>query len=145
MGLFKKEGKLITLNVDQVRIYHPRERDEGVVETNGLDGEGSRVEQVETEGIKGLAREVASNEKQCRGKRMRREGSIEFSNNQEREYQNKKRPPVRRNWRKCSAPSSLSENTEVKRRPYGSCKWRKRPNSGITSTRNKKDDQERSS
>ncbi|GFT11868.1 hypothetical protein NPIL_80961, partial [Nephila pilipes] len=30
--------------VNQVRIYHPRERDEGVVETDGLDGEGSRAE-----------------------------------------------------------------------------------------------------
>ncbi|GFT62358.1 hypothetical protein NPIL_589311 [Nephila pilipes] len=44
-----KGSKLITVNVDQVRIYHPRERDEGVVETDGLDGEGSRAEQVESE------------------------------------------------------------------------------------------------
>ncbi|GFT41029.1 uncharacterized protein NPIL_437791 [Nephila pilipes] len=57
-----KGGKLITVNVNQVRIYHPRERDEGVVETDGLDGEGSRVEQVETEGSKGLAREESSKE-----------------------------------------------------------------------------------
>ncbi|GFT81703.1 hypothetical protein NPIL_189941 [Nephila pilipes] len=33
------------MNVDQVRIYHPRETVEGVVETDGLDGEGSRAEQ----------------------------------------------------------------------------------------------------
>ncbi|GFT53510.1 uncharacterized protein NPIL_504851 [Nephila pilipes] len=30
-----KGGKLITVNIDQVRIYHSRERDEGVVETDG--------------------------------------------------------------------------------------------------------------
>ncbi|GFS93688.1 hypothetical protein NPIL_176251 [Nephila pilipes] len=75
-----------------------KERDEGVVETDGLDGEGSRVEQVETEGSKGLAREESSKEEQWRGKRMRSEGSIESSNNHERQHQSKRRPPVRRNW-----------------------------------------------
>ncbi|GFT44355.1 hypothetical protein NPIL_533071 [Nephila pilipes] len=43
-----KEGKSITVDVDQVRIYQPRERDEGVVETDGLNGERSREEQVES-------------------------------------------------------------------------------------------------
>ncbi|GFT10952.1 hypothetical protein NPIL_543951 [Nephila pilipes] len=43
-----KGGKLITVNVDQVRIYHPREREEGVVETDGLNGERSMAEQVES-------------------------------------------------------------------------------------------------
>ncbi|GFS49625.1 hypothetical protein NPIL_453181 [Nephila pilipes] len=64
---------------------------------------------------------------QWRGKRMRSEGSTESSNNHEIRHQSKRRPPVRRNWRKRSVPSSLIENTEVKRRPHGSCKWRKRP------------------
>ncbi|GFS84856.1 hypothetical protein NPIL_321251 [Nephila pilipes] len=109
-----KGGKPITVNVDQVRIYHPRERDEGIVETDGLDGEGSRAEQVETKGSKSLAREESSKEKQWRGKRMRSEGSTESSNNHERQHQSKRRPPV------FAAPSSLIENTEVKRRPYGS-------------------------
>ncbi|GFU01142.1 hypothetical protein NPIL_669221 [Nephila pilipes] len=59
-----KEVKLITVNVDQVRIYHPRERDEGGVETDGLNIDGSRAEQVETEGSKGLAREKSTKEKQ---------------------------------------------------------------------------------
>ncbi|GFS55498.1 hypothetical protein NPIL_559831 [Nephila pilipes] len=122
-----KGGKSITVNVDQVRIYHTRERDEGVVEIDGLDGERSRAEQVETEGSKGLAREESSKEEQWRGKRTRSEESIESSNNHERTHQSKRRPPVRRNWRKRSAPSSLVENIEVKRRPHGSCKWRKRP------------------
>ncbi|GFU37223.1 hypothetical protein NPIL_189181 [Nephila pilipes] len=123
-----KGGKSITVNVDQVRIYHPRERDEGVVETDGLDGEGSRAEQVETEGRKDLVSEESSKEEQCRGRRVRSEGLIEFSNNYEREYQRKRRPPVRRNWRKRSAPSSMVENTEVERRSHGSCiKWRKKP------------------
>ncbi|GFT12931.1 hypothetical protein NPIL_519401 [Nephila pilipes] len=31
------------------------------------------------------------------------------------------------NWRERSAPSSLVQNNEVKRRPHESCKWRKRP------------------
>ncbi|GFU42962.1 uncharacterized protein NPIL_190851 [Nephila pilipes] len=84
--------------VNQVRIYHPRERNEGVMETDGLDSEGSRAEQVETEGSKGLAREESSKEEQWRGKRMRSEGSIESSNNHERQHQSKRRPPVRRNW-----------------------------------------------
>ncbi|GFT72938.1 hypothetical protein NPIL_306141 [Nephila pilipes] len=115
------------VNVDQVRNYQPRERDEGVVETNGLDDEGSRVRQVETEGSKGLAREESSKEKQWRCKRMRSGWSIEFSNNYEREFQSKRRPPVRRNWRERSAPSSFIENTEVQRRLHESYKWRKRP------------------
>ncbi|GFU01367.1 hypothetical protein NPIL_599041, partial [Nephila pilipes] len=34
-------NKSIKVNVDHVRIYHPRERDEGVVETDGLNSEGS--------------------------------------------------------------------------------------------------------
>ncbi|GFT27314.1 hypothetical protein NPIL_311991 [Nephila pilipes] len=122
-----KGGKPITVIVDQIRIYHPRERDEGVVETDGLDGEGSRAEQVETEGSKGPAREETSKEEQWQGKRMRSERSIESSNNHERQHQSKRRPLVRRNWRKRSAPFSLIENTEVKRRPHESCKWRKRP------------------
>ncbi|GFT49827.1 hypothetical protein NPIL_518981 [Nephila pilipes] len=44
-----KGGKSITMNVDQVRIYLPRERDKGVVKTDGLDGERSSAEQVEPE------------------------------------------------------------------------------------------------
>ncbi|GFT90259.1 uncharacterized protein NPIL_548771 [Nephila pilipes] len=75
-----------------------RERAEGVEETDGLYGEWSRAEQVETEGSKGLARKESSKEEQWRGERMRSEGSIEFSNNYEREYQSKRRLPVRRNW-----------------------------------------------
>ncbi|GFT17836.1 hypothetical protein NPIL_150681 [Nephila pilipes] len=122
-----KGGKPITVNVDQVRIYHPRERDEGAVETDGLDDEGSRAEQVETEGSKGLARKESSKEEQWRGKRMRSEGSTESSNNHERQHQSKRRLSVRNNWRKRRAHSSLVENTEVKRRPHESCKWRKRP------------------
>ncbi|GFU37147.1 hypothetical protein NPIL_591861 [Nephila pilipes] len=58
---------------------------------------------------------------------MTSEGSAESSNNHERQHQIKRRPPVRRNWRKRSAPSSLVENIEVKRRPHENCKWRKRP------------------
>ncbi|GFS34210.1 hypothetical protein NPIL_218671 [Nephila pilipes] len=104
-----------------------KEINEGVVETDVLDGEGSRAEQVETEGSKSLDREETSKEEQWRGKRMRSEGSIESSNNHERQHQSKRRPSVRRNWRKRSAPSSLVENIEVKRRPHESCKWRKRP------------------
>ncbi|GFT17718.1 hypothetical protein NPIL_104361 [Nephila pilipes] len=84
----------------QVRIYDPRERDEGVVETDGLEGERSRTEQVETEGSRGLAREEISKEEQWRGKRMRSERLIEYSNNHERQHQSKRRPPVRMNWRK---------------------------------------------
>ncbi|GFT74941.1 hypothetical protein NPIL_290261 [Nephila pilipes] len=103
-----------------------KERDEGVVETDGLDGEGSRAEQVETEGSKGLAREESTKEEQCRSKRTRSEGLTESSNNHERQHQSKRRPPVRRNWQKRSAPFSLVEITEVKRRSHESCKWRKR-------------------
>ncbi|GFS95917.1 hypothetical protein NPIL_109601 [Nephila pilipes] len=103
-----KGRKPITVNVDQVLIYPPRERDEGVVETDGLVGEGSRAEQGETEGSKGLAREESNKEEQWRG--MRSEESTESSNNHERQYQSKRRPPVRRNWWKRKAPSSLFEN-----------------------------------
>ncbi|GFT71590.1 hypothetical protein NPIL_283251 [Nephila pilipes] len=47
------------------------ERDDGVVETDGLDGEGSRAEQIEIEGSK--AKEESTKEEQWRGKRMRSE------------------------------------------------------------------------
>ncbi|GFS82691.1 hypothetical protein NPIL_278291 [Nephila pilipes] len=117
----------MALDPHNVRIYHPRERDEGVAETDGLDGERSRAEQVETEGSKGLAREETSRKEKWRGKRMMSEGSTESSNNKERRHRSKRRPPVRRNWRKLSAPSSLVENSEVKRLPHGSCKWSIRP------------------
>ncbi|GFS83642.1 hypothetical protein NPIL_362161 [Nephila pilipes] len=122
--LIERAKKLVR---DQVRIYHPRKRNEGVVETDGLDSEGSRAEKVEIEGSKGLAREETSKEKQWRGKRMRSEGSTEFCNNREIQHQSKRRLPVRRNWRKRSAPSSLVENIEVKRLPHENCKWRNRP------------------
>ncbi|GFT83445.1 putative RNA-directed DNA polymerase from transposon X-element [Nephila pilipes] len=103
--------------VDQVRIYHPRERDEGVVETDGLNGEGSRAEQVETEGSKSLALEETFKKEKWRGKRMMSKGLTQSCNNKERRHQSKRRPPGRLNWRKRSAPSSLVENIEVKRRP----------------------------
>ncbi|GFT00683.1 hypothetical protein NPIL_550931 [Nephila pilipes] len=95
---------------NQVRIYYPRERNEGVVDTDGLDGEGSRAEQVEIEGSKGLAREKRTREKQCRGERMMSEGSTESRNDKERLHQSKRRPPVRRNWRERNAPSTMVEN-----------------------------------
>ncbi|GFS92771.1 hypothetical protein NPIL_372131 [Nephila pilipes] len=104
MRLFGKGGKPITVNVDQVQLYHPRERDEGVVKTYGLDGERSRVEQVEFKGSKGLARDETSKKEQWRGKRMMSEGLNEYSNKRERQHQSKRRPPVRRNWRKCNVP-----------------------------------------
>ncbi|GFT77553.1 hypothetical protein NPIL_20051 [Nephila pilipes] len=75
-----------------------KERDEGVEETEGLDGEGSRTGQVETEGSKDLAREESTKEEQWRGKRS--EGSAESPINHERQHQSKRRPPARRNWRK---------------------------------------------
>ncbi|GFV91274.1 hypothetical protein TNCV_897931 [Trichonephila clavipes] len=102
----------------------PRERDEGVVETGGLDGEGSKATHVEneeeTEGSKGLAREKNINVEQLRGKRMISDGSSESSNNPQRQHWNKRRPPVRRNWHKRSAPSSFVADSEIKRRPHGS-------------------------
>ncbi|GFT88918.1 hypothetical protein NPIL_72561 [Nephila pilipes] len=82
------------MNVDQVRIYHPRERDEGVVETDGLNGKRSRVE---SEYSKGLANEESSKEGQWRGRRVRSKGSTESSNNKERRHRNKRRPPRRLN------------------------------------------------
>ncbi|GFS93167.1 hypothetical protein NPIL_406111, partial [Nephila pilipes] len=87
----------IKVNVDQVRIYHPRERDEGVVETDGLNGEGSRVE---SEHNNGLAREISK--EKWRGKM-----TTEYSNKLKRNYQRKRRPTVRLNFKKRSAPSSL--------------------------------------
>ncbi|GFU29372.1 hypothetical protein NPIL_98811 [Nephila pilipes] len=91
----------------EVRIYHPRERDEGVVETDGSDGEGSRAEQVECEYSKGLAREETSKKKQWRSKRMISEGLTEYSNTHESQHQSREKPPVRMNWPECSALSSL--------------------------------------
>ncbi|GFS76543.1 uncharacterized protein NPIL_147811 [Nephila pilipes] len=96
-------------------VVRNRKRDEGVVETYGLNGEGSSAEQVETEGSKGLANEESSKEGQWRGRRVRSKGSTESSNNKEKRHQSKRRPPVRRKWRKRSEPSSVVENTEVER------------------------------
>ncbi|GFU58453.1 uncharacterized protein NPIL_323141 [Nephila pilipes] len=75
---------------NQVQIYHARERDEGVVETDGLNGEGSRTDQVETEGSKGLAREETSKKEHWRGKRVRNKGSTESCNIKDRRLQSKK-------------------------------------------------------
>ncbi|GFT29338.1 hypothetical protein NPIL_289111 [Nephila pilipes] len=47
--------------IDQVRIYPRRERAEGVVETDGLNDERARAEQVEIEGSKGQGREKWEN------------------------------------------------------------------------------------
>ncbi|GFS88513.1 transposon Tf2-6 polyprotein [Nephila pilipes] len=94
--------------IDKVRIYDPRERDEGVVETDGLNGEGSRVE---SEYSNGLAHEESSKEGQWRGRRVRSKGSTESSNNKERRHRNKRRPPRRLNWRERSVSSSLGPGT----------------------------------
>ncbi|GFT83540.1 hypothetical protein NPIL_40851, partial [Nephila pilipes] len=83
----------------QVQIYHPRERDEGVVEIDGLNGERSRAEQVETEGSKGLTSEESSKEGQRRGRRVRSKGSIESCNDREGRHENERRLPVRMNGR----------------------------------------------
>ncbi|GFU36466.1 hypothetical protein NPIL_660631 [Nephila pilipes] len=104
------------VNVDQVRIYHPRERDKGVVKTDGLDGERSRAELVKTKDSKGLAREETSKNEKWGGKRMMSEGSTESSNKHGSQHQSKRRNSVRRNWRKRSAPLFV-ENTEVKDDP----------------------------
>ncbi|GFQ70101.1 hypothetical protein TNCT_344641 [Trichonephila clavata] len=55
-----KGGKTITVNADQIQIYHPREKDEDDIETDRSDGEGSREAEVETEGSEGLAREKST-------------------------------------------------------------------------------------
>ncbi|GFS70015.1 hypothetical protein NPIL_62931 [Nephila pilipes] len=94
-----KEGKSITVDVDQVRIYQPRERDEGVVETDGLNGERSRAEQVESEYSKGLARESSKKQK-WRGKVMVSEGSTESCNDRKYRHQSERRLPGRMNERK---------------------------------------------
>ncbi|GFT63882.1 hypothetical protein NPIL_203841 [Nephila pilipes] len=80
-----------------VEKYEERHGDEDVVETDRLDGEGSRAEQVKTDGSKGLVKKEITKEEQWRGKRMRSEWSTESSNNYERQHQSKRRPPVRRN------------------------------------------------
>ncbi|GFX69488.1 hypothetical protein TNCV_380571 [Trichonephila clavipes] len=75
----------------KVRIYYQRERDDGVVETDGLDGkrsgrevetedgESSRAAQEETEGSEGLAGKKALKWSNCGVS----EGSAAATNNQE--------------------------------------------------------------
>ncbi|GFS60549.1 histidine triad nucleotide-binding protein 3 [Nephila pilipes] len=67
---------------------------------DGLDGEGSRAEQVETEGGKGLARKESSKKEKWQIKRMRSEGSTEYYNKRESRHQSKRRLPVRMNGQK---------------------------------------------
>ncbi|GFT96388.1 hypothetical protein NPIL_287041, partial [Nephila pilipes] len=98
--------KLIKVNVDQVRIFNSK-RNEGVVETDGLNGEGSRVE---SEYSKGLANEESSKEGQWQGRKVRSKGSTESSNNKERRHRNKRRPPRRLNWRERSVFFIRSRN-----------------------------------
>ncbi|GFS91809.1 hypothetical protein NPIL_583671 [Nephila pilipes] len=82
-------------------VARNRERDEGVVETDGLNGEKSWAEQVENEGSKGLAREESSNKEKWQIKRMMSEGSTESCNDREGRHQSERRLPVRMNGRKC--------------------------------------------
>ncbi|GFT88453.1 hypothetical protein NPIL_596771 [Nephila pilipes] len=103
----------MTANIDLVRIYHPRQRDEGVVETDGLHGEGSRAEQVESEYSKGLARESSIKEGQWRGRRVRSKGSTESSNNKERLHQSKRREAADESGvlsRRSSPPRGATDN-----------------------------------
>ncbi|GFS67799.1 hypothetical protein TNCV_4364511 [Trichonephila clavipes] len=79
-----KGGKPITVNVDQVRIYHPRERDKGDVETDRSNGERSRAAQGEAEGSVGLAREEITKVEQLRSKRRISERSASTISNRER-------------------------------------------------------------
>ncbi|GFT21560.1 uncharacterized protein NPIL_400291 [Nephila pilipes] len=116
------EVRNTTTKAELVQLVE-KERDDGVVETDGLDGERSRAEQIETEGSKGIAQEESSKREKWEIKRIMSEGSTEFSNNYEREYRSKRRPHVRLNCRERSAPSSIAEDTEVERRFHGSSKW----------------------
>ncbi|GFU01402.1 hypothetical protein NPIL_510091 [Nephila pilipes] len=72
-----------------------KERDEGVVETDGLDVERSRAEQVETEGSKGLAQEESFKKEKWQIKRMMSEGSTESCNDREGRHQSERRLLVR--------------------------------------------------
>ncbi|GFY64510.1 hypothetical protein TNIN_114461 [Trichonephila inaurata madagascariensis] len=96
-----KGGKPITVNVDQVRIYHPKKRDKGDVETDRSNGERSRAAQGEAEGNEGLAREESTEVEQLQGKRRRSERSASTIRNRERQHHNenksKRRLPERQN------------------------------------------------
>ncbi|GFU91527.1 uncharacterized protein TNCV_2542951 [Trichonephila clavipes] len=96
----------------QVRIYHQRERDEDVVESEGsgnsrprvtqsegLDNNRSKATHLETEGNIGLVRERNSVVEQWWQKRGRSEGSTESSPRLE-EPLHKRRPAKRTNRRK---------------------------------------------
>ncbi|GFS69855.1 uncharacterized protein NPIL_641871, partial [Nephila pilipes] len=93
---------------DSFPVVKNREGDEGVVETDGLNGEGSRVE---SEYSKGLANKESSKERQWRGRRVRSKWLTESSNNKERRHRNERRPPRRLNWREGSVSSSLGPGT----------------------------------
>ncbi|GFT82714.1 hypothetical protein NPIL_484671 [Nephila pilipes] len=102
------KGHLIGKARDWFEVIGSSERDEGVVETDRLNGEGSRVE---SEYSKGLANEESSKEGQWRGRRVRSKGLTESSNNKERRHRNERRPPRRLNWRERSVSSSLGPGT----------------------------------
>ncbi|GFY57927.1 hypothetical protein TNIN_476791 [Trichonephila inaurata madagascariensis] len=69
MGV-QKEGKPITVNVDQVRIYHPRDSDE--VKTRRSSNEGSKRAQGKSETIPGVkivaTEEYGRKVEKCQGK-----------------------------------------------------------------------------
>ncbi|GFX42435.1 hypothetical protein TNCV_1519991 [Trichonephila clavipes] len=72
-----KLGKQTMVNVDQVWIYHQRERDEGVVESEGSDNNSSKATQLETEGDISLNRERNNMVEKWRDKRKWNDGSTE--------------------------------------------------------------------
>ncbi|GFT31416.1 hypothetical protein NPIL_562661 [Nephila pilipes] len=103
------------MNVD---IYHPRKRDEGVVETDELDGERSRAEQAETQGSKGLAREESSKKKKWQIKRVRSKGSTESCNDHEGPHQSERRLPVRMNRRKRPGTRNITVGIEAEKSDF---------------------------
>ncbi|GFU40245.1 hypothetical protein NPIL_596561 [Nephila pilipes] len=109
-----------------------KERDEGVVETDGLDGERSRAEQVEIEGSKGLAREKRTRGKQCRGKKKVSEGSTESCNDHEGRHQSKRRLPERMNRRKCPETRNMTRREAAVERKVLSRRSSPGPPTGAT-------------
>ncbi|GFY09736.1 hypothetical protein TNCV_3696981 [Trichonephila clavipes] len=122
-----KGGKPLTVNVNQVQIYPPRDRDEDDVEIGRSSDEGIQAAQGKYKGREGPTRKENTKVQHLQGKRSSGASSTLPNEMQPQEVASKvqRRPQEKQNVLKRAPPSSLQEDRTNKRRPQESLNWKK--------------------
>ncbi|GFU43175.1 hypothetical protein TNCV_3775471 [Trichonephila clavipes] len=117
--VIRKGGKLITVNVEQVRIYHPKDRDESDVETDTSKDEMPCDEHGEAEGTESATTGAVSRLKRCSPEKQNVLKRAPPSSLQEDRVVNSDSQD-NPNLKKITATQSLQSGSRTKKRTSGS-------------------------